>query len=66
MFNFGRAFGEIIYVGLKSLSISTPNSFFGKSLICPKEESTTCFPFKNFVIVLALVGDSTIIRDILL
>ena len=51
-----------IYLGLKLLSILTPNSFDGRSEICPKLEATlNSFP-KNFSIVLALAGDSTITK----
>ena len=53
---------ETIYLGVKSPSTSTPSSLEGKSAICPKLEVTLkSFP-KNFSIVLAFAGDSTITK----
>ena len=49
-----------IYSGSKSCSISTPNLDFGKSLICPIEATTFVLPPRNFFIVFAFAGDSTI------
>ena len=51
-----------IYSGSKSFSISTPIFDFGKSLICPIDATTFVLPPKNFFIVFALAGDSTIIN----
>ena len=53
---------ETIYLGVKSPSTSTPNSLVGKSAICPKLLSTLkSFP-RNFSMVLAFAGDSTITK----
>jgi len=51
-----------IYSGSKSCSISIPNFDLGKSLICPIEATTFVLPPKNFFIVFAFAGDSTIIN----
>ena len=51
-----------IYSGSKLFSVSIPNLDLGKSLICPIEAITFVLPPINFVIVLALAGDSTIIN----
>ena len=51
-----------MYSGSKSFSILTPSLDFGKSLICPIDATTFVFPPKNFFIVLAFAGDSTIIN----
>ena len=51
-----------IYSGSKSCSISIPILDLGKSLMCPIEATTLVFPPKNFFIVLAFAGDSTIIN----
>ena len=50
------------YLGLKSPSTFTPKSFEGKSDICPKLEATLKSLPKNFSIVLAFAGDSTITK----
>jgi len=50
-----------IYSGSKSFSMSTAIFDFGKSLICPIDAMTFTFPPKNFLIVFAFAGDSTII-----
>ena len=47
---------------MKSPSTSTPNSLEGKSEICPKLEATTKSLPKNFSIVFAFAGDSTITK----
>ena len=52
----------VIYFGLKSFSISTPNWLLGRSLTCPIEASIIYFDPKNFLIVFALAGDSTITK----
>ena len=53
---------ETSYFGLKSPSTSTPNSLEGKSAICPKLDSTLkSFP-RNFSMVFAFAGDSTITK----
>src|SRR5690554_911621 len=50
------------YLGEKSPSTSTPNSLDGRSAICPKlEETLKSFP-RNFSIVFAFAGDSTITK----
>jgi len=51
-----------IYCGSKSCSISIPIFDFGKSLICPIDATTLVLPPKNFFIVFAFAGDSTIIN----
>src|SRR5690606_34511059 len=51
-----------IYLGVKSPSTSTPNSLLGRSAIWPKlEETLKSFP-RNFSIVFAFAGDSTITK----
>ena len=49
-----------IYSGSKSCSTSTPSFDLGKSLICPIDATTFVFPPKNFFMVFAFAGDSTI------
>ena len=51
-----------IYSGSKSPSTLTPIFDFGKSLICPIEATTFVLPPRNFFIVFAFAGDSTIIN----
>ena len=51
-----------IYSGSKSFSMLTPNFDFGRSLICPIDATTFVLPPRNFFIVLAFAGDSTIIN----
>ena len=51
----------LMYSGSK-VFISTPSLDFGKSLICPFVANTLLFFPKNLEIVLAFVGDSTIIK----
>ena len=51
-----------MYCGSKSCSISIPIFDFGKSRICPIEATTFVLPPKNFFIVFAFAGDSTIIN----
>ena len=51
-----------MYSGSKLFSILTPNFDLGKSLICPIDATTLVFPPKNFFIVFAFAGDSTIIN----
>ena len=51
-----------MYFGEKSESTSTPNSLDGRSAICPKLEVTLNSLPKNFSIVFALAGDSTITK----
>ena len=53
---------ETSYLGLKSPSTSTPNSLEGKSAMCPKLDSTLNSLPRNFSIVFAFAGDSTITR----
>ncbi len=51
-----------IYLGVKSPSTSTPNSLDGRSAMCPKlEETLKSFP-RNFSMVFAFAGDSTITK----
>ena len=50
------------YLGLKSLSTSIPIFFEGRSEICPKLEATLYPLPKNFSIVFAFAGDSTITK----
>ena len=50
------------YVGVKLFSISTPNPFFTKSLICPKLDLTVKSLPKNPSMVFAFAGDSTITK----
>ena len=50
-----------IYCGSNVFS-STPNLDFGKSLMCPMDATTFVLPPKNFLIVFAFAGDSTIIN----
>src|SRR5271154_4968498 len=59
--------GMTISSGAKLPSLrSTPSLFFGRSLMCPTEASTVkSFP-RYLLIVLALAGDSTITRDLLI
>ena len=53
---------ETIYFGVKSPSTSTPSSLEGRSAMCPKLDCTLkSFP-KNFSIVFAFAGDSTITK----
>ena len=51
-----------IYSGSKLFSISIPSFDLGKSLTCPIDATTLVFPPKNFFIVFAFAGDSTIIN----
>ena len=51
-----------IYLAEKSPETSTPNSFAGRSAICPKLEATLNSLPKNFSIVFAFAGDSTITK----
>ena len=44
----------------KSFSMSTPRSFFGRSLMCPTLAKTSYSPPKYLEIVFALEGYSTI------
>ena len=53
---------ETSYLGVKSPSTSTPSSFEGKSEMCPKLDATTNSLPKNFSIVFAFAGDSTITK----
>src|ERR1700676_1375514 len=46
---------------MKSLSTSTPSVDFGRSRTWPTEAFTTYRAGKNFLMVLAFVGDSTMI-----
>src|SRR5581483_11052645 len=50
------------YLGTKSFSTSTPSVDLGKSRTWPTEAFTVYLAGRNFLIVRALVGDSTIIR----
>jgi hypothetical protein len=49
------------YLGAKSCSTSTPSVDLGKSRTCPTDALTTKRGGKNFLMVLAFVGDSTMI-----
>ena len=51
-----------IYSGSKSCSVSIASLDLGKSLICPIDATTFVFPPRNFLIVFAFAGDSTIIN----
>src|SRR5947209_19116439 len=53
-------FSIISYCGAKSLRVFTPSPFLGKSIIWPIEARTSKSRPRNFSIVLALAGDSTI------
>ena len=59
---------RVIYLGSKSCSTSTPSWLFGRSLTWPLEATTLYLLPRNFPIVFALAGDSTItsISDIFL
>ena len=52
----------MLYFGSKLFSKSMLISFAERSLICPNEDITTKSLPKNFSIVFALAGDSTITR----
>src|SRR5208337_1430485 len=54
----------VAYLGAKSCSRSTPSSWGGRSLMWPLLERTTKSRPRYFCKVLALVGDSTIRRDL--
>ena len=54
----------MIYLGSKFFSTSMPRVDLGKSLICPKLDSTLKPRPRKRVIVLAFVGDSTITKFI--
>ena len=51
-----------MYSGSKSCSMSTPSFDFGRSLMCPIDATTFVLPPRNFFIVFAFAGDSTIIN----
>ena len=51
---------RVIYLGSKSCSTSTPSWLFGRSLTWPLEATTLYLLPRNFPIVFALAGDSTI------
>src|SRR3989338_6235600 len=50
----------VMYCGSKLFSISIPILLFGRSRKCPKDDSTLYPLPRNFEMVFALVGDSTI------
>ncbi len=50
----------VIYLGSKSLPISTPRLLLGRSRMCPTDASTLYPLPKNFLIVLTFAWDSTI------
>src|SRR6516162_5211708 len=50
------------YSVAESWSTSTPRSFFGRSLICPSDASTSKPEPRYFWIVFAFVGDSTMTK----
>src|SRR5574341_1874875 len=53
----------VTYCGVKSRSTSTPSLLVGRSLTCPTEAITVYPRPRYLVMVLALAGDSTMIRD---
>src|SRR4029079_7821990 len=50
------------YCGAKPFLTSTPSPFCGRSMMCPIEARTSKTPPKNFSIVVAFAGDSTMTR----
>jgi hypothetical protein len=54
--------GDTSYVGSNQFSISTHNFFFERSTTCHIDAFTSKSFHKNFFIVLALAGDSTITK----
>src|SRR5438270_13392184 len=53
-------FSMTSYLGAKSFRVLTPNPFLGRSIIWPIEARTSKSRPKNFSIVFAFAGDSTI------